>query len=108
MKVILSPLASSHTTDVSVSGDVITVDGQSYDLSGIPEGHQVDAESPAAGIIKRVNGEIEVTILYFYASHLAELEQSPDIADYTFTVTDGPVPCPISWKPIINEEAQDV
>jgi hypothetical protein len=96
MKIILSPIASNRTTEVSVSGLIITIDGQPIDLSVIPEGGyaEPDDESPFIGNVTRD----EVTVRYHYESMKAEPDQSKDWADYTFEVTDGPVPCPIVWK----------
>ena len=96
MKIILSPIASDRTTEVSVSGLVITIDGTPIDLSVIPAGGyaEPDDESPFIGNVTRD----EVTVRYHYDSLKAELNQSMDWADYTFEVTDGPVPCPIKWR----------
>jgi hypothetical protein len=105
MKIILSPIASNRTTTVSVSGLVITIDGQPIDLSVIPEGGyaESDDESPFIGNVTRD----EVTVRYHYESLKACENQSTNWADYTFEVTDGPVPCPIVWKPL-ESEVQDV
>ncbi len=95
MKIILSPIASDHTTQVSVDGLTITVDGQPIDLSVVPEGGyaEPDDETPFIGKVTRD----EVTVRYHYESLKAEPDQSKDWDDYTFEVTDGPVPCPIVW-----------
>lgn len=96
MRIILSPVASNKTTTVSVNGITITVDGTDYDLSVIPENGQADADenSPFVGTVTRE----QVTIRYEYDSHLADPNQSADLADYTFDVTGGEVPCPIKWR----------
>jgi hypothetical protein len=96
MKIILSPIASNRTTTVSVSGLVISIDGQPIDLSVIPEGGYAvpDESSPFIGDVTRD----EVTVRYHYESLKAEPDQSTNWADYTFEVTDGPVPCPIKWR----------
>jgi len=98
MKIILSPIASDHTTEVSVSGLVITIDGQPIDLSVIPEGGyaEPDDESPFIGNVTRD----QVTIRYHYESAKAVPDQSKDWADYTFEVESGEVPCPIIWKEV--------
>jgi len=96
MKIILSPIASNRTTEVSVSGLVITIDGQPIDLSVIPEGDSVEADENSQ-FIGDVTRE-QVTIRYHYESIKAEPDQSHDWSDYTFEVTNGPVPCPIVWK----------
>lgn len=97
MEIILSPIADNRDTTVSVSGLVVTVDGTPYDLSVIPVGGDAD---PAEGepFIGKMTRE-SVTVLYRYNSATAEPNQSTDIADYTFNVTDGPVPNPIVQKP---------
>lgn len=97
MKIILSPVASNKTTTVSVSGLVIAIDGQDYDLSVIPEGGQ--AEAAEAGPFIGIATRDSVTIRYEYDSIRAEPNQSTDWTDYTFEVVQGEVPCPIKWKP---------
>jgi hypothetical protein len=102
MKLILSPIASDHTTTVSINGLVLTIDGQAIDLSVIPEGGQAEPEdnSPFVGPVTRE----QATIQYHYDSALAEPNQSTDWADYTFEIESGDVPCPITWKPESHEE----
>jgi hypothetical protein len=96
MEIILSPIAGNHTTKVSVSGLVITIDGQPIDLSVIPEGGyaEPDENSPFIGNVTRD----KLTVRYYYELSKAYGEQSANWADYTFEVSDGPVPCPIAWK----------
>ena len=97
MKIILSPVASDHTTTVSVNGLTLTIDGQEIDLSVIPEGGvaEPDDDSPFVGNVTRD----AVTIRYHYESSKAEPNQSTNWDDYTFEMTSGEVPCPILWKP---------
>ena len=96
MKIILSPIASTKTTQVSVSGLTLTVDGIDIDLSVIPEGGvaKADENSPFIGNVTRD----QATIRYHYESMKAEPNQSKDWADYTFEITSGEVPCPIKWR----------
>ena len=96
MKIILSPIASTYTTTVSVEGLNIAIDGTPIDLSVIPEGGYAEPEddSPFIGNVTRD----EVTVRYHYESAKALPDQSKDWADYTFDVTSGPVPCPIKWR----------
>ena len=104
MKIILSPLASTHTTLVSINGLIVTVDGTDYDLSIIPEGGQAEADenSPFIGTVTRD----KVTVKYHYDMVKAEPNQSTDWADYTFEIESGEVPCPIKWKPEPEGEAE--
>ena len=100
MKIILSPVASDHTTTVSISGLVITIDGTPIDLSVIPEGGIAEPEDNSV-FIGNVSRD-EVTVKYCYDRALAEPNQSMDWADYTFDVTSGDVPCPIQWKEVTD------
>lgn len=104
MKIILSPIATFHQ-DIppSVDGEAITYRGETYDLAQLPDGAEVEAELPFIGKIKRENGQIELTLQYQYNMELAENNQSVDWADYTFIVTDGQCPCPIKYKPVVQE-----
>ena len=97
MIIKLSPIASDHTTSVSVNGLIITVDGTDYDFSQIPEGGSadVDENSPFTGTVTRE----QVTVKYHYESIKAEPNQSTDWDDYIFDIESGDVPCPIKWKP---------
>ena len=105
MKIILSPQASNKTTQVSLNGLVLTIDGVDIDLSVIPEGGEAEGEYPLIGKVTRD----EVTVAYQYDSSLAEPYQSTDWTDYTFEVVDGVVPCPIIWKQVqpIEEVVND-
>jgi len=87
MEIILSPVADSRNTVVSVSGLVVTVDGIDYDLSVIPAGGdaQPDDNEPFIGTMTRDR----VTVLYRYDGRTALPDQPTDIAEYTFDVSDG-------------------
>lgn len=101
MKITLSPIASNKTSQVSVHGLVLTIDGTEYDLSAIPENGQAEAVegSPFIGVLTRG----KVAIRYEYDSQKAQPDQSTNWDDYTFECSMGVVPCPISWKPNIEE-----
>ena len=104
MKITLSPNAAfQQDTPPTVNGETINYRGESYDLTHLPEGSEVEAELPFIGKIKRENGQIDLTLQYQYNMELAENNQSVDWADYTFIVTDGQCPCPIKYKPVVQE-----
>lgn len=94
MNITLSPQASNKTTTVSVDGLIITIDSVAYDLSEIPVGGQAESDLPFLETVTRD----AVTIQYEYDASLAVPHQSPDIADYTFNITNGLVPSPIEWR----------
>jgi hypothetical protein len=97
-KITLSPQASDNTTELSVNGTTLTYNGIDYDLSALPINSQVEAQSPASGLIKNVDGVIEITVLYQYDSALAPSNQSTNKEDYIVEIESGVVPSPIKWK----------
>ena len=105
MVIKLSPLASNHTTLVSINGLIVTVDGTDYDFSQIPEGGSAEADenSPFTGTVTRE----QVTVKYHYESIKAEPNQSTDWDDWTFSVESGNVPCPIKWKEVQPENIEE-
>jgi len=100
-KIILSPIVSNvDSKPPSVSGNTITYKGVDYDLTGLAEGSQVEADSPFVGMIKNNAGVYEVILQYQYCTDMAEPMQSTNWDDYTFMVEDGECPCPIKRKPV--------
>lgn len=101
MKIILSPVAAfEQDTPPTVNGETITYRGETYDLSQLPDGATVEAESPFTGSITRQNGEVSLTLEYRYHMEKAEDFQSSNWDDYTFVVSNGQCPCPIKFKPV--------
>ena len=101
LDVIESGINKIDNTPPTVSGDVLTYRGESYDLSQLPNGSEVEAETPFTDKIKRsVDGELSVSLQYFYTTQTAETYQSMNINDYIFDVIDGKCPCPIKRKPV--------
>ena len=100
MKLILSPIAyPTDDTPPTITGDVITYRGQSYDFSPLPEGGEIEVGSPFVGAVTRVSGAIHATLEYRYNWDTSDDFQSTDWDDYTFTVVSGVCPCPIKRKP---------
>jgi len=104
VKLILSPIASTYTSTVSVEGLTLIIDGAPIELSVIPVGGyaEPDDDSPFIGNVTRD----AATIKYHYDSSKAEPNQSTDWADYTFDVVKGEVPCPIKWLPVDDTEVE--
>lgn len=83
MKIKLSPIASNARTTIEVQGDTLIYNDVSYDFSVIPNGAEVEAEAPAIGVIRRVDGVIEITLQYFYNSQDCKYEERfPDENGY--------------------------
>ena len=105
MKIKLDTIESGinkiDDTPPTVRWDVLTYRGESYDLSQLPNGAEVEAETPFTDKIKRnVDGELSISLQYFYTTQTAEANQSMNINDYIFDVIDGECPCPIKRKPV--------
>lgn len=104
-KIILSPTVSNtDSKPPSVSGNTITYNGVDYDLSGLVEGSQVEADLPFVGVVKNNAGVYEVTLQYHYCTDTAEPMQSTNWDDWTFMIESGECPCPIKRKPVEVEE----
>ena len=65
----LAPIVSKDRISVSTSGDTITINNTSYDLSVIPDGSTLPNASEATGCeyfvgdIERIDGELHITLL---------------------------------------------
>ena len=106
-KLILSPQAGSHDTAISVSGNVLTIDGNAIDFAALGEGEQCETAAPLIGTARRVDGVVSVGVLLQYDSATAEPMQSTDPADYAIELTDGPAPDVIRRKPSPEEVPTD-
>jgi len=98
-KLTLSPYAplpgAYQPLQVSVQGDVLTINGEDYDLSPLPEGGELPSEAiPGevfAGPIKREGGMIEVALRFPVAPVASEAARFPEPIIVT---NDGPVEMP--------------
>ena len=101
LDVIESSINKIDDTPPTVTGEVLNFRGESYDLSQLPNGAEVEADLPFTDKIKRsVDGELSASLQYFYTTQTAEAHQSTNINDYIFDVIDGECPCPIKRKPV--------
>jgi len=101
-KITLSPTASNKNTVISVSGKTLTYNGTNYEFSALEKGAQVEAESPAIGLIKNVDGVINITLEYYYDIATAEPNQSTDAADYIVELSSGTMQDVITRKAVDN------
>ena len=100
--ITLSPTASNKNTVISVSGKTLTYDGTNYDFTALEDGAQVEAQSPALGLIKNVDGIIHITLEYHYDLATAEPNQSTDAADYIVELSSGTLQDVITRKAVDN------
>lgn len=66
MKITFSPQRSDESLELSVEGDVLSVNGAPLDFGPLAEGFELPASavgnSFVVGMVRRVNGEIEVMV----------------------------------------------
>ena len=111
MKITLSPmrgLPGQPETEITVSGDTITVDGTPYDLSAVPEGGEATPQGedhPFAGKITRQGGVLHVTVRVVLGDD-ALPDQPADPAHWVIPDAEGAVTIPALRKPV--EEEADV
>ena len=104
MKIQLHPIAAlpgQPGDTISVSGDVLTHNGETFDLSPIEEGGEANptGEHPFVGPITRQDGVIRVGVRYAYDTSTAEPNQPADPAHWLVEITGGAVPDPVARKP---------
>lgn len=67
MHITLSPQRRDDTLTVVKSGDILTINGDAFDFSALPDGATIAAEnSPSpwiVGSIERIDGELHLTLL---------------------------------------------
>ncbi len=101
MRIRLIVQASDRDTDVSVAGDIVTVNGTDYDLSAVPEGGEGwpgGGGHPFLGPIRREDGQIVCAVKYRYDSRTAAPHQPVDPGARSLEITAGPVPDPIQRR----------
>ena len=108
MHLTLSPmrgLPGQPETEITVSGDTITVDGTPYDLSAVPEGGEATPQGddhPFTGKITRTNGIIHCAVRVSLGDD-ALPDQPTDPAHWIVDVSSGPVTIPALRKPVKEE-----
>jgi hypothetical protein len=95
MQIILSPIRAETPLTLHRAGDVLTVNGEVFDLSGIPEGATLPREAVAcdwlASDITRQGGSLQMTILLPHGANAPEETRHP--APLVLTA-NGPVALP--------------
>jgi len=104
MKLTLTPtrgLPGQPETQITVSGDTITVDGVAYDLSPVPEGGEAvpvaGSDHPFVGKITRQGGVIACAVRVMLGDD-ATPDQPVDPGHWSLIASDGPVALPAERK----------
>lgn len=95
MKITLTPTRWDDALSLSKSGDTLTINGEAYDMSGIPDGATLPREAVncdwLASDIKRVGGTIHLTMILPHGASAPQETLYPQ----PITITaDGPITLP--------------
>lgn len=104
MLIKLSPQRRDDALSVSVAGDVLTVNGEAFDFSPLPEGATLPHGSIASdwftGPVSREGGQLTVTLLF---PHKPNASSNVTFPEPIVTTGDGPVSLPIDFN---NQEVE--
>lgn len=82
MKIYLSPQRRDDTLTVTKHGDVLTINGTEYDFSQLSDGGTLPADAVDSeyviGSVDRVDGEIELTLLFPHGPNASEAARFPE------------------------------
>jgi len=76
LRIIRTPQRSDAVVEFSINGDVLTVNGSSFDFSNVPEGGYVESVPCQwiVGPVRREGGDIHITIIETYRPEVADVE----------------------------------
>lgn len=98
-KIQLSPVAGNRDTMIRAVGDVLTIDGVVVDFAPLGEGEQCETSAPLLGMASRVDGVVNISVLFHYDRATAESMQSTNPADYLIELVEGDAPDIIKRRP---------
>lgn len=95
MLIQLSPVRMDETLKVSRAGDALTINGQGFDFTQLPEGAKLPTDAIGsehfAGPVERISGELHITLRFPHGPTPSHAVAFP--APITVT-QDGPVSLP--------------
>lgn len=100
MLITLSPVRLDETLTASRDGDVLTLNGEVFDFTQLPEGGTLPADAIDSdwiiGPVSRTSGELHLTLRLPHGPNPSQAVAFPD----PVTVTqDGPIPLPFDPEP---------
>ena len=94
MQIHFSPMRRDGRLTASVSGDVLTINGEAFDFGPITEGATLPREAVSsewlASDVERTGGEIVLTLICPHGANAPEATRFPQ----PVTVASGSVPVP--------------
>lgn len=95
MQIKLSPQRRDDTLTASKAGDVLTINGETFDFGPLPEGATLPAEAVASswitGPVSRINGELHLTLRLPHGPNPSQNVAFPESLRVT---EDGPIRLP--------------
>lgn len=95
MKILLSPQRRDDTLDLVKNGEVLSINGEAFDLSRVGEGDTLPRLAIDsvwfAGDVERINGELVLTLFLPNPWNYSQAQAFPVPLE---NVQDGPVPLP--------------
>lgn len=100
MYITLSPVRMDETLTASRAGYVLTLNGEAFDFSQLPDGATLPAEAIDSewivGPVSRINGELHLTLRLPHGPNPSHAVAFPDPINVT---QDGPIPLPTDEVP---------
>lgn len=95
MKIVFSPQRRDDALSLSVAGDVLAINGNALDFSGVPDGATLPRAAVTsdwiAGDVERVGGVLQVPVILPHGDNPSHALAFPEPIT---TTSDGPVTLP--------------
>lgn len=107
MKIKLFPFLGYDDITATVSGDVITINGEPVDLSPLADGFRILGSAIGnkffvpTEYVERINGELHVTLFLHVEADTDEQWRNPPEPN-VLSVTEGIVPFPDTSPPVVK------
>lgn len=95
MQIKFNPQRSDKALNLEKQGDILTINGDPFDFSPVPEGATLPAEAVDCefiiGPVERVDGELCLTLLLPHGANPSQAQAFPEPVT---APEDGPIPLP--------------
>ena len=107
MKIKLNPQRRDDQITVIKSGDTLTINGEAFDLSVIPEGATLPADAISSdyfsGPVERINGVLHLTLTLPHGANPVEAVAFPEDI---INPPDGEIVLPKNPEPVVEEQPE--
>ena len=104
MNINLTPMRRDDQLVLSKSGDTLTINGEDFDFSGIPDGATLPREAVTcdwlASDIERIGGVLHLTLIL---PHGEDAHQETLFPQPIAVTTDGQITVPVYETPAVKE-----